>query len=271
MQLSPRRLFLLILSALLLPCASANAQTGASYRFLEVLDGEGKPIANASVVTNTSTHQTDGHGVVKQLPIYFGDFNTRSLRVSKPGYFPHDDPGVLFPSDRYRRLLFGEVPRYEREGLTRVELLKIPGNAAETKALERAQNRRQMIVAATEGDVANVRRLLQAGVDANTADLYGIPIILLAVTSGNVPTVEALVAGGATIGAKDKPGIRALLYYLHFAPVGGISTKLVRKLIKAGADVNAVDWQSESVRKLAEAKGDAALVKLLESAGAHHQ
>lgn len=220
-----------ILSALFLPIA-AHAQSAVNYRFLEVVDSDGKPVANAKVETDMSKQQTDENGVVKQVPFYYGDYNTRKLTASKEGYFSYEENEAVF-SDSYYFLLEGENIYYEHSAPIKIELLKIPVTAAERQFVEKEQDKRELLLASRHGDGATVRRLLQAGVDARTTDVKGIPAILWAVASGNAEAINAFLAAGAD------PGPRALRYYLYGA--SALSDEVVRALLKAVTDLNSTD------------------------------
>src|SRR5437764_317448 len=103
---------------------SAKAQTGVDYRFLEVFDTSGNPVADARVETNTSHEKTDEKGSLK-LPIYVGDYNTTRLKVSKPDYYLYEDPAPPF-SYRAEYLLSGEIAQFDFHAPLRIELLKVP-------------------------------------------------------------------------------------------------------------------------------------------------
>ncbi|HEV7473730.1 MAG TPA: ankyrin repeat domain-containing protein [Pyrinomonadaceae bacterium] len=256
------RIFVMLF-ALFLPIA-AQAQTATNYRFLEVVDSDGKPVANARVETDHSDQKTDENGVVKQVPFSMGDFNTSKLTVSKPGYFSYEVNEAFF-SGRYGCLLEGENTQYyDRSASIRVELLKIPVSAAEREAVDEEQRKRDLLMAARRGDGATVRRLLEAGVNSRTTDGQGLPAILWAVAGGNAESIEGLLAAGAD------PGPRALQYYLCSA--SALSEEVVRALLKAVPDVNSTDdrgrtalmwaalsWAShseEAIKMLLEAAAD---------------
>ncbi|MEO6590672.1 MAG: ankyrin repeat domain-containing protein, partial [Pyrinomonadaceae bacterium] len=238
---------------------AANAQTAVNYRFLEVVNTEGKPVAGATIETSGGCQdvlRTDQNGQLeKGLPVCGGDSNTTGFRVSKSDYFSYEDIGFIsgFFSDRSGQPI-------------RLELLMMPKTDAERKAVGDEQRKREFFMAAKNGDSVAVRKLLQAGLSANltTTDLRGVPIskdvpiIMFAAASGNGETVKTLLAAGANVSNKDKPEYNALMYYLepsfysHYRPkteaekaeVIGIYEDGLRKLIEAGADVKARDKDS---------------------------
>jgi hypothetical protein len=272
-----RRIFILaaILSALHLFATTAGAQTSASYRFLEVVDTAGKPVADAKVEQDRSVgggdKQTDAHGDVKEMPVYVGDFNTRSFMVSKEGFLPYE---VKELSDwmHYRDMLQVEIPGYDYSTPIRVVLLKTPLTAAERKAVEDELRRRELLLAVKQGDIETVRKLLRDGVSPDTADAKGIPAILYAAANMDVGKIKALLDTGANVGKKSGAGRKALLYYLYYSTrmsQGPIDSETAQSLVKAGADVNAAYDPKTNVLSLAKYLGDAELIRLLEKAGAH--
>lgn len=274
MQVKRLTFVFVIVFVLFLSLTTAKAQTAVNYRFLEVLDTAEKPVVDAKVETfgtggsPLSIQQTDEDGTIKKLPVYYGDYNTSSLKVSKPGYLTYEDKGLF---DRYSILLKGENPQYDPDAPIKIELLEMPATSAEREAVEVEQQKRELLLATKQGDAATVRRLLQTGVDANTTDVNGIPAILWAVTKGDVETIKALLAEGADVRSQYKPGRKALLYYLHYTYKGAINDELVRALLEAGADVNAADKNGTTALMLAKQIGDTKIIELLESAGAQHK
>jgi hypothetical protein len=257
-------LFILFLSAI-----SATAQTAVNYRFLEVVDTTGKPVANATAKTEYSSQQTDEKGNVK-VPVYYGDFNTRSVTLSKAGYFEYTE----FLSYRSESpLLRGENPQYDPDGPMKIVLLKMPATEAERKVVEVEQQKRELFLAVRRADAASVRKLLQAGADANSKDLDGVPIILWAATIGELETIKALLAAGADVRSKDKTGRKALFYYLlyHYNYPNTLNEEVVRSLLAAGADVNASDGRDTNTLVLAKQTGNASIIKLVESAATQHK
>ncbi|MCU1267596.1 MAG: ankyrin repeat protein [Acidobacteria bacterium] len=269
MQVSHGIFIIAGLFVLLLPLPVAKAQGAVDYRFLSVLDTAGKPVVDARVETNTSTHQTDEKGSVEKLPVEFGDYNTLSLRISKPGYVTYEDKS-FFGRDRYY-LIPAENSQYNIYGPFRIELLRAPVTAAERKAVARELQKRELFEAIRQGDVLTVRRLLQAGVDANARDEFGIPALLWAAKTGDLKIINSLLASGADVRSNGTPGGRVLLYYLYYAHRNVIDYEVVRKLLKAGADVNSADRYGRSALIFAKEIGDAKLTTTLESAGAKHK
>jgi hypothetical protein len=254
-----------------------------------VLDADRKPVADARVETNVggSVGQTDEKGAIKDFKVYFGDYNTLDVKVSKPGYFTYDEQGFFVfhrrsgprirPGDRhlflpgprsdlYGTLLKGESYDVDRSPPIKIELLKLPATTAERTSFEIRRREQELLKAAKQGDATTTQRLLRTGVSANTTDVYGLPVVLLAVATGDAETINALLAAGADVRSKDKAGRKALLYYVNFTNKLRISDALVRSLIEAGADVNAKRFDGVTALDLAKEDGDEQIIKLLERA-----
>lgn len=141
--------------------------------------------------------------------------------------------------------------------------------------------------AATRGDVAAVRALLDAGTDANAANDYGATALMHACDKGHVEIVRLLLARGADPGRKDT------FYGSTAAEWAGYKAhgEILALLAEAGADVTgavaaaAGSGKPEGLRPLldrkllderqltvaltaAKAEGQAEMVALLEAAGA---
>jgi len=260
--------FVFVFLLLLLSSDPARAQTAVDYRFLELLDDLGRPVADANVVTNMSKQQSDQNGTVKDLPVYYGDYNTTSFKISKPGFFSLEGTELLHPPSRDEYLISSEYPQRDARRQIRIELLRVPVTAADQQAFNLATQKRELIQAAKQGDVAVLRRLLGAGVDANATDVNGIPAILWAATSGNGEALKVLLNKRATLRNKDRPGGKILMYYLQFTAGRACDEQLVKDLVKAGADVNAVALGS-NVLSQARLCQNPQIIKFLEKAGAH--
>jgi len=267
-------MFAVFLSALFLSSATANAQTAASYHFLEILDTEGKPVADAKVEAVGSgvvqPKQSDERGQVRDMPAYHGDFNTHAFKVSKPGYITCEVT-ELFDRVVYGVLFEGLLADYDDKTPIKVVLLKEPVNAAEREAVEAEQRRREFLRAVKGGDAATVERLLRAGVSPDTADVNGIPAILWAAIKGDGRTIKALLAAGANVRNKGKPEHRALVHYLYKTTPNSIEIETVQSLIEAGADVSAANKYGVTVLALAKQSNNPELVRLLEKAGARER
>ena len=262
-------MFAVFLSSLVLSAATAEAQTAVTYYFLEVSDADGKPVADAKVESvgsgGAQPKQTDERGHVRDVPAYFGDFNTSAFKISKPGYLTYEVTEIN-SRGRYIDLLGHFLPGYDDKGPLKVVLLKEPVNTAEREVAEAEQRRRELVRAVRARDVATVEKLLRARASPD-ADDDNIPAIIYAAVNADNAMIKALLAAGADVHSKGRLGRMALLLYLHW---GGrdVDVEVVRSLVKAGADVNAADRYGETVLVRAKRVENPELVKLLEKAGA---
>ncbi len=270
-----RSTFYLILPAfvLLLLSSAAMAQTAVNYRFLEVLDDTGKPVADAKVeaIRDGGPVQTDKNGTAR-FGVMSGDFNTTGLKVSKTGYFSYEDI-ALFRSP-LGIVLDGELPETPREAPIRIVLLRTDADEPDRKAIETRQRGRELIQAIKNRDLASVEKLLKSGVSPDTTDDYKIAGIVWAAANGDLSTVKALLAAGADVRDKTRSGSRALLYYLsgrdHVYANGQdlLDYNFIETLLKAGIDVSAANRHDVSALSIARGSGNAKLKKLIEDADA---
>ena len=117
--------------------------------------------------------------------------------------------------------------------------------------------------AATAGKASEVRDLLVQGVDANTKNGSGRPVLVMAGFNGNRRTALVLLAAGADVDAVDNAGTSALMAASAFG-----HKRLVGVLLAAGADVNLKDGAGRSALARATLAGHTEVVEALKSAGA---
>jgi ankyrin repeat protein len=162
-----------------------------------------------------------------------------------------------------------------------------------------------LYLAARNGDAATTRALLAAGLDANTALPGGETALMTAARSGHTDVVGALLSGSDNVdalvdlGADHDPRIASEYavtdragygdtsrpmgrrnradvnareqWYGHTALMAAAAAghaDVIRLLIEAGADVNAVDDEGESALSFARANGHAEAATALLAAGA---
>lgn len=241
-----------------LSTAFAQLPPPRSYLFVEVRDNAGKAVSDATVrVAGRDGNQalgdkTNEAGIVKTS---FWNWMTErhyDLKVSKSGYLPFQDV-VFFHGDAGRLLYAYESLPTAVLDLTsaqstpiKIVLVKSPATAAELQAAELQERRQLLLMAAKRGDPAGLRKLLDAGVPANTLDAQGVPAIAWAAFAGDPATVKQLLSAGADVGSRTTFGHQALLIYLtdgipRNRHVSAEETEdVVRKLIEAGAGVNIV-------------------------------
>jgi len=121
----------------------------------------------------------------------------------------------------------------------------------------------RLVAAAVAGREDEVRDLLVQGVDANTKNETGRPVLVMAGFNGNRRTVLTLLAAGADVNAVDGAGTSALMAASAFGHLD-----LVNVLVVAGADVNLKDASGKSALARATLAGHADVVEVLKAAGA---
>ncbi|HEY0428228.1 MAG TPA: ankyrin repeat domain-containing protein [Pyrinomonadaceae bacterium] len=274
---------LCVLSFVFLFSVSTNAQAMPVYLYLETVDSNQKPIADARVdavhpdLMQRNTKQTDEKGAaVFEYMMRLPAFST--FKISKPGYYPFDLFGLV-------RATFydGEWTNYGyREKLT-VELLKIPQNKAERKILGNEQTKRDFFSAVLAGDAAKVRRFLKSGIDPNisTDDLRGVPrpngvpAMLYAADNADIETMNEFLAAKVNL-RKENSKIRNVLAY-YIGSLNPIKTddnipyeqrvksfnEYIDTLIKAGASLDAVNSQGQTLLTVALRRNSVELVKKL--------
>jgi ankyrin repeat protein len=82
-----------------------------------------------------------------------------------------------------------------------------------------------------------VAAMLARGMDPNTVDPNGEPMLVVASRAGFEPTVDALLRAGAKVDAKNGFGDTAIMV----AALGGHAA-LVKKLYSRGAEINPTGW-----------------------------
>ena len=92
----------------------------------------------------------------------------------------------------------------------------------------------QSVTIDRSGEVA---AMLARGVDPNTVDAGGNPVLLIAARSGFEPTLDALLAAGAKVNIRNPYGDSAIMV----AAIGG-HLAIVKKLRARGAEINHPGW-----------------------------
>lgn len=147
-------------------------------------------------------------------------------------------------------------------------LLAVYVNAPDILALLRPHVMLDACEAAAAGDVERLRTLLAgdaAQVYARSGD--GWTPLHLAAFFGRREAVELLLASGAPISAVS--GGQERNQPLHAALAGACDRVIVRALVMAGADVNAVGAMGVTPLHEAASRGNAELVRFLRAAGAN--
>jgi ankyrin repeat protein len=133
--------------------------------------------------------------------------------------------------------------------------------------VEKNSDAEEMLLAATTGDLATVRRLLAAGVSPNVADRRGWTPLLSASALGDSAILHALVNAGADVNLRDAMDLTALQFAARRYP----DLADFRFLLDKGADVNneGKGILDAPVLFTAISHGDPALTLELLQRGAH--
>jgi uncharacterized protein len=152
--------------------------------------------------------------------------------------------------------------------------------------------------AADAGNVSEVNRLLEQGVEVNAQDNDGATALMLASQNGHLNVVKALLEKGADVNAKANEGETALMVACdrgHMEVVKALLDKnadvnvkanggttalmvasthghldMVKALLESGAEVNAKTGDGRSALNAAEDGGYQEIVKLLEEANVNN-
>ena|SRR5579871_652159 len=98
----------------------------------------------------------------------------------------------------------------------------------------------------------------------------GMTELHLAAYYGELDWVENCLAGGLNVDVRDHGGYTPLHWAADMGLVNGDREAIVATLIQAGADVNARDRAGRTVLTVAEAVGNADIVRQLLASGAQH-
>ena len=121
--------------------------------------------------------------------------------------------------------------------------------------------------AAFTGDLTTVKDAVEKGIDINTADENGTTALMLAAYEGKEQVVEYLLEQSPQVDRRDKLQ-RTALFYASSGEYPGV----VDKLLKAGANANTVDNQERwSPLMMAAAEGNIKVVRLLLKHGANRE
>lgn len=124
-------------------------------------------------------------------------------------------------------------------------------------------------IAAVRDDTAMVRTLLENGASAKLiTSVYDGTALIAAAHLGHVGSVEELIRGGAPLDHVNNLGWTALIEAVVLGDGGPRHVETVRALVEAGARVDIADRQGVTPLGHARSRGYAAMVRILEEAGA---
>lgn len=122
------------------------------------------------------------------------------------------------------------------------------------------------IAAAGSGDDLALREALDAGLDPDQAGASGWTPLIAACRGGHLSTVELLLERGASAHRTNPRGTTPFMYAKTAAFASG-DTRVMERLLRAGADVNARDHQDLTVLDYVEMRAEA-LIRWLRDHGA---
>ncbi|MDR0321171.1 MAG: ankyrin repeat domain-containing protein [Treponema sp.] len=118
----------------------------------------------------------------------------------------------------------------------------------------------QLINASEKGDVQTVKSLLKEGVYIHSQDKEGRCALVAAAYKNNLEIVDLLIAAGADVNMKDNTIQSA---YLISTMEGCGYIELLRKVLKAGADVHSTDSDNGTGLIRASDRGHVEIIKEL--------
>ena len=131
-----------------------------------------------------------------------------------------------------------------------------------------AQRDSPLLLAGARGYTEIVKLALAHKPDFRVTNRYGGTALIPACHYGHVDTVKALLASPIDVDHVNDLGWTALLEAVILGDGGRAHTEIVRLLIARGANPNLADRQGVTPLAHARQRGQVAIVKLLEAAGA---
>lgn len=178
----------------------------------------------------------------------------RSLSRRRRDGFP--DSGLATLNHSVAILLVPLAVLWVLSGYPRATLQSFSSPPSETRAEE-------LLVAARDGDTAQIRSLVAGGAAVNHQDRSGTTPLMAASANGHLEIVQALVAAKADVNLKDAGGRTALM-----AAAANRHVEIVSQLVAAKADIQARDPEGKTALYLAALAGEPEIVRALLKAGA---
>jgi ankyrin repeat protein len=153
----------------------------------------------------------------------------------------------------------------DRKGETPIQYAAISRRGGLIDLLLAGQTTNQTIhLAATKGDLAEIRSFIEKGTDIDTKDAIGWTPLLWAALAGQHDAAEFLISKGADINAKNQDGATAL----QMACRAG-RKDVVELLIDKHADINTPNNDGRTALHFAASQGNVEIIKLLLDKGAN--
>jgi ankyrin repeat protein len=159
--------------------------------------------------------------------------------------------------DKTTRLLFAAW----RDDTATVEALCDEGFDANNADYD---NRTALMIASMKGNTAVVELLLEKyNADPNLCDVHGSTALMEAVKNAHEDTMEILMKNGAKLLIKESLAASMLCETVMEGDI-----LFLKRLLKAGINVNTVDYDKRTAGHIAAAEGNIAALKVLIDAGA---
>lgn len=149
-------------------------------------------------------------------------------------------------------------------GILALCLIAPPLAATNTPTVPVNQVDRELLLAASQGNVEHADNLLNAGANVNTVHPPLRLTPLLAASELNFEMVKLLVARGANVNVHDRDGITPLMRAITRRDL-----PMVTLLVNAGAQINATDHRGHTALTHAVLRSDADILKFLIARGAN--
>ena len=122
-----------------------------------------------------------------------------------------------------------------------------------------------LLLAASNGKISNVKTLLAKGADINARDKeLGTTALTLAARNGHTHVVRTLLEQNAEVNAvDDELGFTALMYAAREG-----NTEMTRILLEKDADVHVMSKHGATAFRIAVVNGHSTIIKELKKAGA---
>ena len=121
-----------------------------------------------------------------------------------------------------------------------------------------------LCAAAEEGDLAEIKLLLDLGVDVNAATDEGSTALMYATANGHPEVAKMLISSGANPNMVKDGGGTALMF-----AAGEGDSEVVKRLLSAGANLNAASDEGDTALMFAALTGHSKIVEQILSAGAN--
>ena len=133
----------------------------------------------------------------------------------------------------------------------------------DAKLINQVKLNRSLRKAVIDGNVNEVKDLIEAGANVNIKNEFGTTILMEATTYDYREIVKMLLRAGADVNVKDVFGNTALIYAAYIG-----HTEIVKMLLEGGADVNAKDRDGNTALMKAAEEKNTEIVKMLLEDGA---